>query len=434
MKKLLLTLAGIVLAGNAFAAEDTTWKHAGEMRVRYLNQMNKGLKKSSELKQADNAVGWEQRTWVGLTASKGESVTAHVKLLAAGAWGRDISGGETSETIKMANEKNTFGMLEGYIWWKSSDMMSWKFGRGGMTIADGTVVSFNNYEQIPRVFDGVLGSFDFGFATVNVFGVKGAELGAGALTTDAESNFYGVSADFKNLPDALKMANLHVIQDNQDVLASTDGHSYMRIGLTLGGDMSGFDYRATYAMQNGTQRDTTLNKDADVKKSASMLDVGAGYTLAEMMNTRIGVIYHMDSGNKGDDAKKNNTYEPFHYDKHNNAGLMDYVSWGNLSYLAVTASLQPADGTTVGLNYFMFTRTQKEQAFTVGKTGSTVTGTGDSTAIGSEIDLFANKDYGNGFNIGLRYSMFTAGEHIKKALSDKSDNASQLWLQASLGF
>lgn len=444
MKKLLLVLAGLGLATSAYAADDTQWKHNGEVRVFYKNTKNTAFEKSPKMSQDKG--GWFQRTKFGVTANKGENLSASVTMLAAGAWGRNFGAGDARDSIALAAEKNTVGLLEGYIWWKPSDMFSLRMGRGGFTIADGAVVSINDTEQVPVVFDGVLGTFDFGFANMHVFGVKGAELAENAtgLVYDKEHNFYGASFDFKNLPDFLKTANVHFIKENKDVWGTTvgthEGSDNLRYGLTLSGDMSGFDYKATYAGLNGKERSTTLDKNNDVKTNASMFDLAAGYTLAEMMNTRIGVQYHMDSGDNDEDNKTDNTYEPFFYDRSPYAGAMDIIGWGNSTYLGAFVSMKPQDNTTVGLNYYMFSRTSdKAQVSTPGSdysfAGTWGTAANKKKPIGSELDLWAKHTYEGGFEVVARYSMFTAGDFIKEhAGGTAPDSISQLKVQGTLRF
>lgn len=178
MKNLVLAIAGVAIGAQAFAADDMSWKHAGNIRVRHTDTTNSlGQDKPPHSPQADTNV-WEQRTTISLTGMKGENLTGHVSLLNAQAWGRDIAAGDTADYTTQAANKNNVNMQESYIWWKTNDMFSLRAGRGGFTVADGSVVSANADEQIPTTFDGILGSFDFGFMGFNVFGVKGAELGA----------------------------------------------------------------------------------------------------------------------------------------------------------------------------------------------------------------------------------------------------------------
>lgn len=498
MKNLMLVLAGLAVTGSAYAA-DVDWKHAGEIRVRHTNTTNSTVIEK-DAKLASNENMWEQRTKVSLTAMKGESFTGHVTLLNAQTWGRDFANSPTAPTvnandgassISQSNGKNAVIVHESYIWWKNSDMMSWRIGRGGFTMADGSVVSKNEYEQIPTVFDGVLGSFDLGFMGLNVFGVKGAELGTGdsglpyQLAYDRESNFYGVSVDLKNMPDMIKMANIHLIKEIKDPMNTTTalatlnssddlrglyvGRDYLRYGATVGGDYMNFDYKLTYAgltgknrwFRNGTTGDA---KDYDFNVEANMIDFAVGYAMPDMMNFHVGATYHQDSGDKdgarsvGSEASSSNTlngdkksdrYDPFHYDKHKYAAETGVIGWGNLTAIGLGAEITPLEATTFGLKYLIYSRTSDKDTpnSTITHTANsdaTAIGTGRNTekALGTEWSLTANHKYNEAFDIGFRYSMFDPGAYFKKtyaaaAANDadvKRDALSQWWLQAALKF
>lgn len=436
MNKLLLVLSGLALAGSAYAADDTQLKFNGEIRARYNNVMNAaGVKGGGQPVQ--NQSNWEQRSLLGFTAMKGESLTGHIKFLNAGEWGRDATTGDLTTTdISRTGQDNTVVLLESWVWWKANDMLALRWGRGGMDIADGSVVSKNEYDQVPTVFEGVLGTFDFGFSTLNVFGVKSAELEKVSTSSayDKEANFYGFSFDFKNLPDVIKMANLHVIFENQDkgaVLNATtaspttlSGKSYTRYGLTIGGDVSGFDFKGTYAGLTGKQRAT--NADNDVTVNASMMDFAAGYTLADMMSMRLGLVYHSDTGENDDntttdDQKKTTQYDAFHYDTHNYAGKMDIVKWGNSTYVGGNFKMAPMDKTTLGLEYLVFTRSSTKAAASFATGRVSAPGTNDKSDVGSELDFWVDHKYSDAFSTGIRIGMFTPGEYLMYSGATKTE-------------
>lgn len=448
MRNLVLALAGVALVAQAHAADDMSWKHAGEVRIRHTNTTNStGV---DNPKVATDTNKWEQRTHISLTGMKGENLTGHVTLSNAQNWGRDIAGGDAVGNITQANSKNNVNLLESYIWWKTNDMFSMRTGRGMFNMADGAVVSPNMYEQIPTTFDGVLGTFDFGFMGLNVFGVKGAELGEStptyntqtALAYDKEQNFYGFSADFKNLPDMIKMANVHLIKESQDyqnaaltadATAATANKDWLRFGLTVGGDWMNLDYKATYANLSGKRKalkDDAVNSPKEMKTDAYMLDLGAGYSLPDMMKLRIGAKYHMDSGdNDGDSTDRklntNNTYDGFHVDKKKYLPNTRVITaLGNLTYWGLDVSLEPMENTTVGLEYTSYSRSsdKAEVANAMGAAGaqhladtaSDFTNPNTAKGLGSEFSLLAGHKYSEAFNIDFRYSMWTFGDYFKK--------------------
>src|SRR5690606_19755089 len=111
-------------------------------------------------------------------------------------------------------------------------------GRGALELADGTVVSKNEFEQVPKSFEGVAGMFDFEFGKLSLIGVKGLDTQAAGLSSkDAEANFYGLTFELKNLPEFLKLAHVHYITEVANArTAPAEQTNRNRIGLTVDGE------------------------------------------------------------------------------------------------------------------------------------------------------------------------------------------------------
>src|SRR5690606_35815724 len=161
-------------------------------------------------------------------------------------------------------------------------------------------------------------------------------------------------------------------------------------------------YTATYAMYSGETQVAGGGATTDI--SASMIDAEVGYSMPATMGLRVHVGYHTDTGTAAG-TTDNETYSGFHYDMHNNAGLMDRFTFGNLTYMRVGAAVHPSDDVTVGLEYFMFSQTEADQA--VDANGVNANTTEDE--LGNEIDLVVTKKYSNNFSTMLRYGMFQPG-------------------------
>ncbi len=401
MKKLLFAFASLALLTSANAQEGADVKWNAEARFRFTNVENAGGTESANNNQT------VQRTKLGATMTKGEDLTATVTLINAATWGTLPTGNLTP-----GNTDNDLMVYEAFVFWKAMDNFALKIGRGALDLADGTVVARNDWEQTPYTFEGVYGAYFTEWANIGLFGVKGAEEGDATNTTAgyaADINFYGVSLDFKNLPEWLKMANFHAMQSNATNLPSTTGNAMdkkLRMGVTVKGDTAGVDYRATYAMYTGETNFAgagNANAAAAADHEASMMDAEVGYTLPDVMNLRISALYHTDSGQDG--SNKNTEYDPFFYDRHNNAGLMDIMTWGNLTYMKVGVALEPMEMTRVGADYYMFEATE-------------------GTDLGTEIDVWAVRTLSNGVELNARLGMF-----------DWEDTATnpETEMQASLG-
>ncbi len=422
MKKLIALCAVFGFAATANAQADMS--NSGSFRLQYFNTDNaNGFDEDT----AGRTHAWQQRFQWNLGVKAGEDVSFNAKLVHAATWGansdqypgegtnRTTTNGEDQDNVLIVNEANAT--------WMMSDEMMARFGRGSVTMGDGTVISANEWEQIQKAFDGGIFMYDHEMAKISAFGVRGADL-SGGNNTAAYGNFTGLAFDFKALPEFLKMAHLHYVAVKVDDSANIGNgeEDTTRLGIALGGDTSGIDYRVSYAMYSGDYAAAAGSTPADVE--ATMMDAELGYSMPETMNLRVHVLYHTDSGTGGTD---NETYRPFHYDVHNNAGVMDLVQWGNLTYQKVGVSLDPMESVTFGIDYYMFTATEDADTTLNGPLTASVT---TSDEIGEELDLWATKRYTDNFSITGWYAMFTPGDRLGADLDDRT----QLYFAANYSF
>ncbi|MCB0342147.1 MAG: alginate export family protein [Pseudobdellovibrionaceae bacterium] len=423
MKKIIAFLALCAFMPNAFA-DSAELSHDAEFRLRYKNDMDK----DGDATVKDTAQSFEQRLKWGMTFRAGEKLTARATLVHNAMWGLNYQDQTPSDVT--ATGENLILVNEAYASWMASDEFMLRAGRGSFTLADGKVIDANDYYNVAKAFDGFMGTYDAEFARFSFFGVKADD--TGNTPGDNEINFYGLSFDFKSLPEVIKMANLHVLQVNADDQAFAGAvspkQSQMRYGLTVAGDMAGVMYGLTYAGVTGT-----VDSTPETSISSSMMDLYVGYAMPDMMNLMVKAGYHMDSGDDDatDDTVK--TYDGFHYDKHYNAGLMDVMKWGNLTYMYLNAGLDVAEGMNLGLGYYMFSLSEAKGAYTAMNTAFSVgaDSTRDKSGLGSELDLTLTKKYDDNFEIATRYAMFTPGELFEGA---NEDAYSQLWIQGKMNF
>lgn len=443
MKKLIALLAVLGFVPYAYAADGADFSHSGEFRLQYQNDMNKNLDDDV----ADSPIqNWHQRLRWGTNVRAGEKMNAHFTLVHNADWGSnadqtpdgvsglaDADGDGNIDAGETIGTENLLIVNEAYMSWMVNDSWMIRAGRGAMTMADGRFVSANEFEAVQKAFDGAMATWDHEMVRLSLFAVEGVK----GAAFNSFGRFYGVAADFKTLPSFLKAAHVHVVQVKRDMNASTAltaKQDNMKIGAMISGDMAGADYRLNYEMEDGEDKAVGGNK-TDI--STSMIDVEAGFTLAAMMNTRLFLGYHMDSGNSKTPTATTDdeTYDGFHYDSHDNAGLMDVVGWGNLTYMRFGLGMQPADDITVGFEYLMFTQTEKKDNVYGGTIGGAAGATaGDATEddIGSEWDVWVTKKYTNNFNISARYGMFSPGDEFKAA--NQEDAYSQIYVESKLTF
>jgi hypothetical protein len=95
--------------------------------------------------------------------------------------------------------------------------------------------------------------------------------------------------------------------------------------------------------------------------------------------------------------------------------------------------------TDVGLQYSMFSKTEKDSAIGTGTYGHNLaTGTAavNKAKIGDEIDLWAEHRYDGGLSMLARVSMFMPGDVLKDSsfTPKKSDTITQVFVQGRLTF
>ncbi len=482
MKRVTSILAVLALSTAANAADTVDMKWNAEMRTRYTNDAQFAGKK-----EGGNYNGFAQRNKLGLHLTKGENFQGHVSLVNNFFWGSSAlrSGtrnnymyGTPDTVVASTNNNNVLAVNEAYGWWKASDMASLKFGRSSMEIAGGYVSSSQDWLATPYAFDGMWSMWDFEPVSLNVFATKLHDANTVATSpktntmagnSDPEAVMYGAVLGIKNLPEMLKKAEIHLLQTNDEATnpayrtGGTTGFAAaadnlrtenLRYGLFLGGDHMGWDYHAAADLYNGKTKHQAANTSTqtDYNLSGSMFDLGLGYSFPEMMMLKISANYHMDSGGdapNGTSVKDFKTYRPFYYDDHNlGAGLLDAVTWGNLTFWSVSAGVKPSDDLGVNLTYTKMSRSSDKDTvsvygFAAGATSTTALTS--SNDIGSEIDFSVNKTYGDNFSIWALYGVFTPGDLVKEdnaydgatiatAGSSKEENHTRIQIQGKLTF
>lgn len=423
----------------------------GEFRVRETYFQNKSGNKDDNANKGLNVL--ESRVKLGLNFRASEKFGFHATLLNNSIWGSNdllISGsttgtGDTGPGLPngVRNGDNMVLLQEAYGTWMVSDSFNVRFGRGGYTMADGSVISVNDYERTPYAFEGALANYELESLRVGLMGVKFANYSAdaGAIAGDPDANTIGLSLDLKTLPSWLKTVHAHVFKNSKDYTANASpqtavpGRDDIRYGVAILGDTMGIDYRFDYAANNGKIK----NNGNDTDRKGSMIHAVVGYSIPELVGSRFFVTFHTDTGSDANDTSKNNTYDSFYYDSHNNGGLMDVVRWGNLTYYTVGYTLNPLESTEVGLMYHKFMRTNASGLVTPGTFGDALFGATSPTAssskdLGYEIDLVATHKYEGGFELQARLGAFKPGQFVQDNNGGKADMYAQGFLQGKMTF
>ena len=426
MKKLSALIAVLSFLPLAHAyADGSDITASGDYRLQYQDYQNSGGDHS-----ADDS-NFHQRFRLGVNARANEKMNAHITLVGNTDWGSSMTqNGMTTLNANSAGDINNMVLVnEAYATWVLNDNWVLRVGRGAFTMGDGRFISSNDWENVQTAFDGVMATWDQDWGRTSFFGVKGA-VDSGYPNNTIDSRFYGVSEDLKNLPTFLKMVNIHVLQVYQDqgtynntsgvdlpnnlgAFSATTTLPYRdetRAGFTVSGDKANVDYRLDGEVETGKYMEPTGTAKENL--TAHMVDADLGYTFPSLMNGRVHIGYHQDSGNNNT-TNSNDVYDSFAYDRHDNGGLMNIFGWGNLTYTWFGVSAQPRDDITVAADYYMFSKTDAQGVVMSGDYGyyySTIGGANTTSGtLGNELDLTVTKHYGQKFYITGLYGMFDAG-------------------------
>jgi hypothetical protein len=389
----------------------------------------------------DNKSDVATRLKLGLTMRKGENLQAHVTLLHAATMGADKNTSTLVEPNGYSNVNNNNGILvnQAYGWWKAGEGFTMKAGRFNVEIAGGEFFSADMWKQVPITHEGFQVGYDTGFAMLNGYLIQDKELTATApLDSDPEQHNVILTGDLKNMPEAIKTANITLVNvarsETGTGVNAVGSASVQHIGLTVGGDVAGFTYKAVYAQQMGVASKVV---NTEVKAKGNMFDVTLGYGMPETMGLKFFANYHMDSGDDNAADGDANEYVPLYYDSHKYGGMMDMFGWGNLSYYKVGVTVAPAEDLEAGLQLIGFSKSKENGAVNTGTNPNhrqTFAGLANKSDLGMELDVFATKKYGSSFMIDAHLGAFMPGSAFKDATAKKEATIMQLMLAGTMTF
>lgn len=435
----LLALAVLAAAMPLAHAQDkgkSEFTPSAEYRPRYFFMQN-----PSAFKGHDSLA--EHRFKVGMHYKANEKMSAHMTLLHAADFGTNSATAPTGSTDRAdaaGAQENFLNVNEAYMNWMVSDDFSVRIGRMNFQIGDGTVFAYNDWEQNPGAFEGLTGTWEAEFGRFTGFAFNYREEIATATTADPKHSAYGLSFDMKSMPDFMKMVNVHVIKDNADAadpstgttVGSLSGQDTLRYGLGLGFEFGMIDLKAHYEMVTGKYKPQPHTATSELDAKQSMMQAELGFKLESFMASRLYVLYHRDSGESTTDAGEK--YDPYFYEKHANAGLMDIFGWGNLTQLTIGWTMKPGDNTDAGLTYNMFSMTESNGSISYGRFGTLGVGSGTSSKLGDEVDLWAEHRYDGGLSTLLRLGYFTPGDRFDNSITKESEGVMHVALEGKLTF
>ena len=269
--------------------------------------------------------------------------------------------------------------IYGYGDWKISDELMVRLGRTPYQIADGSSIGMNDYDKYPYVLDGAFLRYNTESLAVDVWGAYLPSVWLGPEEMKKYKAAGGFSLDIRSLPEEFKMANLF------GVYANSDSNEHIRLGLGIGGDISGIDYKLS-GVVHGAKVEAIIEEYA--------VDGQLGYTLD--FDARIYVGGHYESKN----------YDPFYYSRHQHSGLLDVAQWGNGTvYGEAGIAYMPSEDFEIGINGVYF-----HTIGSWGQWGNNGVNPEDNSELAKEkvieADLYVKKSYAGGFAIKLQGGLF----------------------------
>ncbi len=402
MKSVLSALLAL-LAPLASVAVESVLEPTAQMRVRYHYQ------EQGDVLTSD----FEHQGRLGLKFRSGERFTSLFEFIHKSKWG------EGTEELPLAagtqvgirNDDNSILVHQAYGEWLWDDDVQFKFGRQAIELSKGFVFSENSFSNTPYSFDSLLFQYDSNFAGVNFWMIQKNDADpANGIGDDPERTILLLSVEIKSLPALIKKAHIHIGQDNSQELSTplSPSKDISRYGLLLDGSYGPVIYNLTYAAESGEEVLAAQNTTV----AATMGDVTLGYQTKGLWKFALKLNYHTDTGDSDNNPQniKRDRYDPYFYDQHKFAGLMDAFKWGNLTYFGINLDAEPREQMHVGINFLQFSKTMAADT-TVHFFGSEVLGITE-TDLGNEIEVYIEQQISEGFHfsahIGVLQSQNTA--------------------------
>ena len=225
--------------------------------------------------------------------------------------------------------------------WLISEDLELRLGRNIYESKFHQIVSINDYEPFFYTFDGVFLEYSTEVLNVNFWSAYVPKRWIGADQIQEFKYGFGFFLDIESVSDYIDYFNAHVAYLG-DSFFEGESKKISRYGLGLEGTISPFDLAYTFvAVGHGD--------GIQFKPKENMYHFRMSYSHPEIFNSKIFVGYHIDSSQ----------YNPWLYDRHENAGLLDIFLWGNLTYYFLGLSGSVADLFDIQISFYDFSLTEK---------------------------------------------------------------------------
>ena len=291
--------------------------------------------------------------------------------------------------------------------WFIHEDIQLKLGRNLYNNPFHQIVSSNPYEASFYSFDGIFLEYSTSILNANVWSAYLPKRWIGLKQEQELKYGAGIFLDIKFTESYIDSFNFHVAYlTNSLSQQSTEKRS--RYGLALKGLIQPVNLNYTFiAIGHGS--------GFQFKMEESMYHFKLNYFRPDFFNSRVFTGYHTDSPK----------YEPWLYDRHENAGLSDIFLWRNLSYYFAGLSVSPINHWDIKVIFYDFNATQNGSV-DLGYLGAWIHKDQDSSIsvsqkkLGKELDFQIKTQINKELQITLTTGFFFSHIQAENFLKDQS--------------
>jgi hypothetical protein len=330
--------------------------------------------------------------------------------------------------------------------------LSTKVGRQELSYGDERLVGAFGWNNIGRVFDAAKLRWQNPWFGVDFFTARPV------IPVDShfnESNDYdwfsGAYANSTKIPKHILEAYffsrnasrsaIHAVKSPQ--FPQPTARDVYTVGArlkSLPGQLGNWDYTLEAAYQFGDFATNATSMRLD--HQAYMVDAQGGYTFADCWSTpRLGMEYMLASGDSNPGDGKHETFDALYPTKHKFLGYMDFISLQNVHDIRTILQAKPTPRMSVALEGHGFWLADTHDFFyNAGGAGRTTGGygihSGNSSFVGTELDVVAGYAVTKFAQIEAGYGHFFRGKYVDQSLASGagSRDANYLYIQTTVSF
>ncbi|MFN0195787.1 MAG: alginate export family protein [Planctomycetaceae bacterium] len=422
---------------DAFPIEETTISTGGEVRYRYMDEVNR-LRPPFGLTTRDTYDLWRWRQYFDVHVS--DLFRGYVEGIDASSFGEELP--------EAGIDVNRWDLLNAFFDLHVADLgdqaVQFRFGRQELLYGSQRLVSPLDWANTRRNFEGFKLFTKGDVWDIDAWSTRPVNTAAGNTTlarldnsydtNDASRTFSGVYATHHGDPQSTY--DMYWLFDRDVDLPTTHLH---RNRHTVGGrwlkhkpikDESGDVSRTWHTEAEGGYQ---FGTDSGQRVEAGFITLGGGHTWNQLpWSPEVWMFYDWASGDHDPADDESNTFQHLFPLAHAYMGLIDNVARQNISDINARVQLKPTKKLQLqGAYHFIDLATDNDFIYTV--TGSPAGTTNVGNKVGDELDLLANYDVNTNVSVQVAYFWFWYGSAVQNSALDR-DDAKQFYVQTTLRY